>query len=241
MLKKLWTLILNTILPPRCSLCGQLTQSSQSLCADCFAELDFITPPLCQTCGLPLPPLVHGDLKCVRCLSQKSYFDTARACVLYNDISKKLIQNFKYYDHTELADILASLMARISDIDYKMFDLIIPIPIHTEKLKSRKYNQAALLAQKMGNILNLPVQLNLLVKITSTPAQAGLSFVQRQKNIKNSFNLNPKAATKLKGKNILLIDDVITTTATINEASRILKKHKARQVVAITFAHTHLQ
>lgn len=230
-------LLLDLIIPPRCAMCAKVVASPHTLCPDCFAKLEFITAPICKVCGLPLDISERHEMICARCAAvSKTYFDFARAAVIYNDASRKIISDFKYYDKTELVKIMAKFIYAIAGIDYAKFDFIIPVPIHKDRLRLRKYNQAALLAKELSSLINKPYYVNLLVKEKATLTQAELNYSLRQKNIKNSFSVtNP---TKIKGAKIILIDDVITTGATMNECAKVLKKAGAQEVMGLAFAHT---
>ena len=137
-------LLLDILLPPRCLLCGKEIHSDNSLCSDCFTKIDFISRPYCKKCGRPFPETVNSSYYCAECLSKRMPFRLCRAAVEYNDHSKKLILDFKFFDHVENKMLLARwLYMAGKDIFNAGVDLIIPVPLHYTRMFKRKYNQSA--------------------------------------------------------------------------------------------------
>ena len=228
-------LLLDILLPPRCLLCGKEIHSDNSLCSDCFTKIDFISRPYCKKCGRPFPETVNGSYYCAECLSKRMPFRLCRAAVEYNDHSKKLILDFKFFDHVQNKMLLARwLYMAGKDIFNAGVDLIIPVPLHYTRMFKRKYNQSAVLSAGLSKLCGIPVDYKSLKKTRHTLPQVHCSGKQRLKNVRNAFEVaHPE---NIKGKRIVLIDDVFTTGSTLKECAKVLKKAGAKSVDALTVA-----
>ena len=233
-MKNLIKLLINTVLPPRCLHCGKIINNDNSLCSDCFEQISFITKPYCIHCGAPLLNKSVGDLYCANCLNKKDNLRYCRSAVIYDDFSKKLILDFKFFDHVENKKLLAKwLYLAGKDIFEAGVDVIIPVPLHYLRLLKRKYNQSAILADELSRITNIEADYHSLVKTKTTQPQAECSGRERVTNIKNAFVVKNN---NIKGKRVLLIDDVFTTGSTLRECAKVLKKAGAVSVDALTVA-----
>lgn len=235
MMKWLRTFI-DIILPPRCLVCGKSIYSDDSLCSECFAKINFISAPYCSHCGRPLPlQTAEQQSYCVSCLSHNDDFRLCRSAVKYDEFSKRLILDFKFSDCLENRALLTNwLFLAGQDIFREGIDLIIPVPLHPMRLFKRKYNQSAVLALSLSKLINIPVNYNSLQKIKHTVPQISCTGKQRIKNVKKAFEVTSKE--NIKGKRIVLIDDVFTTGATLSECARALKKAGAKSIDALTIA-----
>lgn len=234
-MNKWLSLLINAILPPRCLYCGKITNNDDSLCADCFDKITFITHPYCIHCGAPLIDKSIGDLYCANCLTKKDNLRYCRSAIIYDNFSKKLILDFKFFDHIENKKLLANWMFFAGkDIFDAGVDLIIPIPLHHLRLFKRKYNQSAILSAELSKLTNIKTDYKSFIKIRSTQPQSECSGKKRITNIKNAFIV--KFPENIKGKRILLIDDVYTTGSTLRECAKVLKKAGAKSVDALTIA-----
>lgn len=230
--------IINIILPPRCIKCGNVLSDNNGLCTVCFNSLTFISEPYCQKCGHPFIEIKKGEkMLCANCIKKtnKTPFRYNRSSLVYNEESKKMILALKFMDKTENAPILASWMFLSGkDIWNDGVDIIIPVPLHYTRLLKRKYNQSALLAKEISKLSNIPVDYTSLIKYRKTRPQVEFSGQERIKNVKNAFSIkNPE---KIKGKRIVLIDDVQTTGSTLRECAKVLKKAGAKSVDTLTTA-----
>lgn len=244
-LKSLFRPVLDFFLPTRCLMCGIFTQtpsttenlSQPSLCSTCWQQLSFITEPCCNTCAAPLSFDGEG---CRSCHGKIFEFDSARATLVYNDAAKKLITQFKHSGQTGYAQLFAPWMQTAIAKQAEQYDGIIPVPLHFWRLFKRGYNQAALLAHdlhihgkpKHGKKI-VPILKNALKRVRHTPSQGHRSAPDRVKNLEKALVAN---ATLVKGKKLLLIDDVMTTGATLNECARVLKEAGATQVDVLILA-----
>lgn len=234
-MNKWLSILVNAILPPRCLHCGKITSNDDSLCADCFDKITFITHPYCIHCGTPLLDKSIGDLYCANCLTKKDNLRYCRSAVIYDDFSKKLILDFKFFDHIENKKLLSNWMIFAGkDIFDAGVDLIIPIPLHHLRLFKRKYNQSAILSAEISKMTNIKADYKSFIKIKSTQPQSECSGKKRITNIKKAFLV--KFPENIKGKRILLIDDVYTTGSTLRECAKELKKAGAKSVDALTIA-----
>lgn len=229
--------LLNFILPPRCLLCGKIISSENSLCSDCFENISFITEPYCKYCGIPLNGNKDDvfELSCLHCLNKKNSFRLCRSAIEYDRFSKKLLLDFKFADHIENRLLFARwLYFAGKDIFKAGVDLIIPVPLHYTRIIQRKYNQSAMLAAELSKLCLIPVNYKALKKIRYTKPQVQCSGKKRKSNIKDAFEvIDP---SNIKGKRVVLIDDVYTTGSTMHECIKVLKKAKVKSVDVLTVA-----
>ncbi|MBR2033185.1 MAG: ComF family protein, partial [Alphaproteobacteria bacterium] len=221
-----WEQILNCFLPPRCLKCGKPLKQDLGLCGDCIEDIGFICEPYCQKCGQPFEFLEtqNGKLLCGNCLkNQNSPFRLSRSAFVYNQHSKLLITDLKYNDKTENAKLLAKIMwVAGKEIFEAGVDVIIPVPLHYSRLIKRRYNQSALIGNELSKISGIPIDNTTLRKHKKTRPQIELSGNERQNNVRNAFSV--RNHKKIAGKRILLIDDVLTTGATLKECAKALLK-----------------
>ncbi len=156
--------------------------------------------------------------------------------MLYNDASKRLVLSFKHSDRTHPAKALAAWMARSAQEMMQEADGIVPVPLHRWRLFKRRYNQAALLAHGLGQISAKPVLIDALLRIKPTPIQGHRNRKERFENVRGAFALNPSIKIPIQDKTLILVDDVLTTGATVNECSRVLLKAGAKTVHVLTLA-----
>ncbi len=181
-----------------------------------------------------------GDnTRCHYCIEDKPKFDFARSILRFDHHSEKLIHNFKYYDKTEATKTLAYMMLKAYGNLISNIDFIVPIPMHKSKLKKRKYNQAAALALEISKLSNKTYSPDIIIKFKDSISQSGLSKEQRKENVKNTFKFNSKYKELAFRKNILLVDDVLTTGSTASECSKVLKRNGVKRVNILTIARTY--
>ncbi len=236
MLKTLATKCLDIILPPKCISCGTFVDDANTICPSCWGDLNFISEPSCKICGYPFQFKAEGIELCAGCLNERPLFEKAKSVWVYDQHSKHMVTSFKYSDKTHTADIFGALMSNTGASFIESSDFVVPVPLHPLKLFQRRYNQAALLAQSIARKNNIPIIPDLLIRTKNSPPQASLNRKQRLENIKSAFDINPKFKAALKDKTITLVDDVMTTGATINECAKILLNGGAYAVYVITLA-----
>ena len=209
-----------------CLLCGADTTGSV-LCLGCLADLPRLTGPRCPSCALPTP---LGET-CGGCLKHPPAFDATRAAYRYTYPLDALLQHYKYGQGLHLAGFLAEQL--VDEIDRRP-DLILPMPLHPKRLKERGYNQAGEIAKRLANRLDLPLALSACTRTKDAPPQASLPLKERRKNIRGAF----ECKEDLSGKRIALIDDVMTTGASLNELAKTVKQAGAVAVQAWVVART---
>ena len=238
LLKPIANRLLDVVYPPLCMACGDNISENGSICAGCWADINFISDPQCEICGFPFDFEAQEASVCGRCIAVKPSFSKTRAVFVYDDTSSKMVTSFKYSDRTENRVAYAKWMMRVGEEMLREADFIVPVPLHIGKLVLRKYNQAALLAGELGKMTCGKVLQAALIRKKYTKTQATFSYKARFKNISGAFKVNPRYINMLKNKKILLIDDVITTGATAEECAKILKKAKVARVEVLTLAKT---
>jgi len=230
------TSALDLLLPPRCLACGGLVGQAHSLCADCWRAVSFIAPPLCACCGYPFAFDEGGGALCGVCMRDPPPWDRARAAFRYDDRSRALILAFKYRDRTDAAKAFGQWMARAGEELLAEADLLVPVPLHWTRLFSRRYNQAALLAQAVAKTSGVPVAPTALIRRRRTPPQTGLDRTGRRRNMRGAFAVPPRLARRVERRRIVLIDDVLTTGATAGGCVAALHDAGAASVDVLTLA-----
>lgn len=230
--------ILDVLFPPKCIICGKIISQDGCLCFTCWGKIDFITFPYCSCCGVPFSYEIEEDLICGKCILKKPKYDKAVAVFVYNKYSNDIIHKFKYNDCSYAAKTLSNWMVREGKKLISDTDLIIPVPLHKLRLMTRFYNQAALLAKFISKNTKIKCDFKSLKRVKNTKQQFGLTLKQRAKNVRNAFFIPEQFKENIKGKNILLVDDVMTTGATINACSYVLKKAGAKKVYVLTLGRT---
>lgn len=235
-LRGLAGLALDALLPPRCLACGQTVEGAGALCAGCWEAIDFLAPPFCAVCGLPFEFDLGPEALCGACARDPPPFDRARAVMRYDQASKGLILGFKYADRTEGAKAYGAWLARAGAELLTGDTVIVPVPLHWRRTFIRRYNQAALLAWALGRVGGHAVVPDLLVRKRPTPPQGHLSREARRRNVAGAFALDPKRAALARDRPVLLVDDVLTTGATVSACARALRAAGAAGISVVTLA-----
>jgi ComF family protein len=199
--------------------------ASDVLCSACDADLPRLSGLRCPRCALESP---RGEI-CGRCLAERPHFDGTRAALAYQFPGDALVQALKFRGELALAGLLGGLLAKV--VTREEVDCVVPVPLSAERLRSRGYNHAAEIARRVSN---LPLELHLCARIRDTPPQMELPFAERQRNVRGAFRCTRSAA----GRCIALVDDVMTTGATLNEIALVLKDAGASRVVNWVVART---
>ena len=213
----------DVMLPPACALCRSSVQTPHSLCAECWQQLDFYTPPFCLRCGFR-QAYATGNY-CASCLHYSTPWQQFRAPLVYNDTSALLIMGLKYYDRYNMIPMLIQWLYRATK-DLPTPDFIIPVPLHRWRLWQRRYNQSALLAQRLAEQYGIPeaYQPLWLGRKGWFRSQRRLNTQQRIDNVQGKFVLYPRQLpSQLEGKQVWLIDDVVTSGATVQTISKLLQ------------------
>ncbi|MDA0782364.1 MAG: ComF family protein [Rickettsiales bacterium] len=226
------------LFPPQCFSCRRNIESQGSLCSTCWEAIEFITTPQCNICGTPFELAAQNGSICGSCIASPPLFTNARSVFCYNDKSSRIITDFKYYDKTHNCKYFAAWLLRTGNELIEKSDIITSVPLHKIRLLGRRYNQSALLCNSLGKLAEKQVNNELIIRHKHTRPQAGLTFKTRIKNVKHAFKVNKKFVSEIDGKNILLIDDVITTGSTIDACTKTLLRAGASNVFVLTLAMT---
>ena len=232
---------LDFLLPARCSFCGDPVADSgiPRFCSRCWSELSPVPRPVCPSCGRPFgspESLTHSpEHECLACRTRPPHFDQALAAGLFEGPLREAIHVYKYRPVRSLGKPLAAWMAEQVRITLPL-DLAMPVPLHRNRLRHRGFNQALILAHGVSKHFSIPLIYDNLIRLRSTRPQVELSVHERRSNVKDAFGLvRPR---EVQEKRILLIDDVFTTGATMNECAKVLKEAGAASVSVLTLART---
>jgi len=229
-LHKLGWKIIDVLFPPRCAGCGSW---GDRYCPTCFENTQLITGPICQICG---DLLYHsGEVICPRCREQRVAYTAVRSWGVFAEPLQSAIHQLKYYQDRGLGEILAQPLVKLLERYQWKIDLIVPVPLDETRRRQRGYNQAELLAKPISWQASLPYSRQALVREKITRQQVGLSLSEREENMADAFWGNRKLAA---GKTILVIDDVVTTGATLNACAQALIDGGAAKVFGLTLARS---
>lgn len=227
--------IVDLVLPPRCAACGSLV-ANPGLCAGCWAQVDFIAAPYCQRLGTPFAYDAGEPLVSPAALADPPDYDRARAAARYDGPARALVHALKFNDRLEVADVLARQMARAGADLIADCDVVTPVPLHRRRLFSRRFNQSALLAERIARLSGRDYLPAAVERVRRTRHQVGLSAAERRRNVAGAFKIARETRPVLAGRRILIVDDVLTTGATVNACARACRRAGAAAVDVLVFA-----
>lgn len=237
-MKGILTGIADLIFPPRCITCDNLLERHGPLpfCPPCLDGIRFIRSPLCPRCGVPFPVTEGEDHLCGDCLTAEKPYAVARAVGRYEETLLTAIHQFKYRGRTGIGEILGRIMADFAAgiWDMKVFERIVPVPLHRKRLRERGFNQAVILARELSKRFDIPLDFTSLRREVFTPPQVGLGREERSANVHGAFSA--RHPERITGRRILLVDDVYTTGSTLAECARVLLRANAETVTVLTLA-----
>ncbi len=227
---------LNLLIPPTCVQCHARVDAPRRVCGPCWAALRFIAAPLCACCGVPFPYDVGDDALCAACSASPPAYDLARAALVYDDASRPFVTRLKYGDRLEGVELYAGWIARAAGSLLAETDVILPVPLHRLRLLARRFNQSALIAQALSRASGQAWLPDVLVRTRRTRPQVGLTPAGRRRNVAQAFAVRRGREGRVAGARVLLIDDVLTTGATVEACAKALKRAGARSVAVATLA-----
>jgi len=221
--------VLNLLFPLACILCSAsvLKREWGPVCPACWSQMKPLRPPYCPQCGLPESPAENIGGRCSACRLQEYAFDFARSAYIFNDPLREVIHHLKYADRISLARPLGTALRHCIDREGFQGSVVVPVPLHRRRERQRGFNQAELLAERLGRRLDARI----LRRRKNTPSQTGLSRSQRTLNLSGAFEVCGPVA-----ENIIVVDDVFTTGSTLHEISKVLKRAGAKRVEVLTVA-----
>jgi ComF family protein len=232
----LWRGLIDIITPPLCLSCGRQVMQPASLCVGCWSKLRFLDFPVCDVMGTPFAYDQGEGILSAEALADPPGWDRSRAAVLFDEHSKEIVHQLKYRDRAEAGIFMARMMARAGRSLLQEVDFIVPVPLHRGRLWRRRFNQAALLAQRIAGADPKIYRPEFLVRSRATAQQVGLSARERRRNVKGAFAVPFEAKAILAGKCIVLVDDVRTTGSTLRACTAALREAGAARIHVLTFA-----
>lgn len=226
--------VIDLVLPPRCPACRAIVDGDDRFCSGCWKQLVFLTTPCCACCGTPFDHDRGPGTLCAPCLADPPRFDMARAAFGYEGAARSVLLSFKHGDRQHLARLMATHMARAGADMLGGDVLLVPVPLHRWRLWRRGFNQAALLARILAGRGHGALAVDALLRVRATLASAGMGRKARAANVRGAFRVRDRGLVR--GRRILLIDDVLTTGATANACARLLRRAGAVEVRVLTFA-----
>ncbi len=228
--------IADLVYPPVCLCCGALTGDHGAVCASCWREVRFIERPYCEVLGLPFSYDPGPGMLCAQAIAHPPVFDRLRAVTIFAGAARTMVHGLKYRDRGDLAPIMAGWMERAGRDCLISCDAILPVPLHRTRFALRKFNQSAELARHLSKRTGKPYLPATLVRTKRTKRQVGLTARAREDNVRAAFAVPEGHEADVRGKRIVLVDDVYTTGATVSAATQALKKAGATEVSVLTFA-----
>jgi ComF family protein len=228
-------LVVDVALPRLCPAC-RVPVGDEGLCPACWSKLSFIAPPYCERLGIPFPFDGGPGLLSMEAIADPPAYNRARAAVRYDDIARTLVHALKYGDRLDLAPTMGRWMANAGRELIANADAIVPVPLHWRRLWARRFNQSALLAEIIAKTAGRPVAHAALKRVKATPQQVGLPKAERAVNVQGAFRVSADGKAEVAGRKLLLVDDVLTSGATVDACARALLRAGAANVDVLVFA-----
>ncbi len=228
-------LVVDVGLPPLCPACREPV-GDNGLCASCWSRLSFITRPFCERLGIPFAYDPGPGLLSMEAIADPPSYGRARATVRYDDVARALVQALKYSDRLDLAPTMGCWAASAGRELLADADALVPVPLHWRRLWARRFNQSAALAEAVSAISGIPVIHTALKRVKATAQQVGLSKSERAVNVQGAFRVPDEGKMHVTGRRLVLVDDVLTSGATVDACARALLRAGAANVDVLVFA-----
>jgi ComF family protein len=226
---------LDVALPPLCPACRDLV-TDNGVCPSCWGKLSFIAPPYCPRLGIPFAYDPGPGILSMQAIADPPAYQRARAAVRYDEVARQLVHAFKYGDRLDLGPMIGRWMARAGHELLDQADALVPVPLHWRRLWTRRFNQSASLAESVSRESGVAVAHRALKRVKATAQQVGLSRKDRAVNVQGAFQVRPDAKAEVAGRRLVLVDDVLTSGATVDACARALLRAGAAQVDVLVFA-----
>jgi len=228
--------LVDLVLPPRCPACRAIVDGDDRFCAACWQELRFLTPPYCARCGTPFEHDMGAGAQCATCLAEPPRFATARAALAYGGPARTVVLALKHGDRQHLARLMARAMRRAAGelLDPGAAPLLVPVPLHRWRLWRRGFNQAAVVARELARLSGAELAVAAVTRVKPTASSQGLGRAARARNVRGAFRVAERQ--RVRGRRIILVDDVLTTGATAEACARVLRRAGAAEVHVLTYA-----
>jgi ComF family protein len=227
--------VLDAGLPPLCPACREPV-GDNGLCAPCWSKLSFIARPFCERLGIPFAYDPGPGLLSMEAIADPPSYARARATVRYDDVARALVHAFKYNDRLDLAPTIGRWTASAGRELLADADALIPVPLHWRRLWARRFNQSAALAEAVSAISAVPVVHDALKRVKATAQQVGLSKSERAVNMQGAFRVPEDGKIHVAGRRLIVVDDVLTSGATVDACTRALLRAGAANVDVLVFA-----
>ena len=229
--------VLDFLFPPLCISCREQVLTPASFCPGCWQKISFLDGPCCTCCGQPFAFDPHVETLCGACHARRPEYDMARAIMRYDDASKQPILALKHADRLDLVPGFAHWLGRAGRDLVAQADIVVPVPLHPRRLWTRRYNQASELARLLAQTTGKDFEPLGLLRARRTPSQGDMpSALARRRNVRGAFVVSRARAGVFRGKAVLLVDDVLTTGATVEACARALKRAGAAKVLVLALA-----
>lgn len=232
--------VADAFFPPLCLLCRGRLLEQGGVCGGCWGRIPFISRPFCPMTGLPFMWEQGPDVVDTKALREELPWDCVRAATIYEGAARAMVHGLKYHDGFPLARLMGDAMVRVSADVLERADVLVPVPLYRWRLWRRRYNQACLLARHTGEAVQKPVLLRALCRIRATAIQVGLSEAERKRNVDGAFRVCPHHGEALRGKRVVLVDDVFTTGSTAKACARALWEADIASLSIVVFSRAVL-
>ncbi len=228
--------LLHAVFPPECLSCRMRVANDDGLCGTCWRDTAFIDGSVCDACGVPLRGEVQSGDKCDDCMQIARPWSQGRAALLYKDRGRALVLALKHGDRHDIVRPAGRWMAKAAEDILREDTIVAPVPLHWMRMVKRRYNQSALIGKAMARELELPFCADLLIRTRATASLDGKPREARFKELSGAIRINHKRADLIKGRSVLLVDDVITSGATLAACAEACLASHAREVCVVTLA-----